>query len=86
MSQRGAANNRRAFHDDEAGALQMRDQPLGDHHGHDLIGVVNALAALKAQSEREGGVEAFLRTEVALLGAGLGGADQRDGEEGDCGR
>ena len=27
-----------------------------------------------------------LRTEVDLLGAGLGGADQRDGEEGDSGR
>ncbi len=32
----------------------MFNQPLGDHHGHDLIGVVNALAVLKAQSEREG--------------------------------
>ena len=32
------------------------------------------------------GVEAFLGTEVDLLGAGLGGADQRDGEEGDSGR
>ncbi len=35
----------------------MFDQPLGDHHGHDLIGVVNALAVLKAQSEREGAGE-----------------------------
>jgi hypothetical protein len=45
------------LHDDEAGALQTLDEALRHDPGHDLVGVVNALAALEAQSERERGGE-----------------------------
>ena len=36
----------------EAGALQVLHKPFGDNLGQDLVGVVDALAALKAQRER----------------------------------
>ena len=51
--ERRATPDWRALHDDEAGALQMFDEALRHDRGHDLVGVVNALAALDAQSERE---------------------------------
>ncbi len=50
---RGAADNRHPLHDHKAGALQMLDQALRYDFGHDLVGVVNALAALEAQGEGE---------------------------------
>jgi hypothetical protein len=43
----------RLLHHDEARALQMLHEPLGDDLGHDLVGVVDALAALEAQGEGE---------------------------------
>ena len=44
--ERRAASDRRALHYNEAGALQMFDEALRHDFGHDLVGVVNALAAL----------------------------------------
>jgi hypothetical protein len=44
---------RRFLHDHEAGSPQMLDQPLGDDLGHDLVGVVDALAAGVPQRERK---------------------------------
>jgi hypothetical protein len=43
---------RQLLHDDEAGTLQMLDKPPRHYLRHDLIGVVEALASLKAQGER----------------------------------
>jgi hypothetical protein len=43
----------RPLHDDESRSLQMLDQALGDDRRHEFVGVVNALAALKAQGEGE---------------------------------
>jgi hypothetical protein len=51
--ERRAAPDRRTLHDDEAGALQMFDQALRHDLGHDLVGVVGALATVIAQRERE---------------------------------
>ena len=53
--QRRAADRRRPFHDHEARSLQMLDKPLGDDLRHDLIRVVDALAALVAQGEGQRG-------------------------------
>ena len=50
---RRAAADRRAFHDDEASTLKMLHKPLRDDLGHDLVGVVDAPAALLAQREGE---------------------------------
>jgi hypothetical protein len=50
---RGATSDRRLFHDDEAGALEVLDQPLGDDRRHHLAGVVRPLAAAVAQREGE---------------------------------
>jgi hypothetical protein len=60
--ERCPAADRRPLHDDEAGALEVLDQALGDVFGHDLVGVVDALAALKArcEGERRGEVESRL--------------------------
>jgi len=57
-SQRCPASDRRAMHDNEPRALQMIDKALGDDLGHDLIGVVDALAALVSEriGERRGKV------------------------------
>jgi hypothetical protein len=41
--------NRRPLHDDEAGPLEVLNQALGDDRRHELVGVADALAALKAQ-------------------------------------
>jgi hypothetical protein len=43
---------RRPFHHHEAGSLKMLHQPIGSDPGHHLIGVVDALPAIKP--EREG--------------------------------
>ncbi len=49
--QRRRADLRRLLHDDKAGALEMRDEAPGDDLGHDLVGVVDALAAFESQGE-----------------------------------
>ena len=41
------------FHDDEPRPLQMLPKPLGDDLGHDLVDIVDALAPVKSQRERE---------------------------------
>ena len=55
---RRAADLRRPLHDDEAGALQVLHKALGDDLRHDLVGVVDALAALvsKRIGQRRGQV------------------------------
>ncbi len=50
-AERGAPADRRPLHDDEAGAFQMLYQLLRDDLGHDLVWVVDALAALKPERE-----------------------------------
>jgi hypothetical protein len=57
-----SAAERQAFHDDEAGALQVLHQALRHDLRHDFVGVVDALAALKTQGEDE------RRGEVARIG------------------
>ena len=47
------AAERRPLHDDEPSARQIFDETLGDDLRHDLVGVVNALPALKAQRKRQ---------------------------------
>jgi hypothetical protein len=51
--QRRVTAQRRAFHHDEAGALQVSDQPFGDDVHHECVRVVLALAPLKFQREGE---------------------------------
>src|SRR5260370_33096698 len=51
--ERGAADNPRTLHHHQSGALQMLDKALRHDFRHDLVGVVHALAALKAQREGE---------------------------------
>ena len=46
--ERRAASDRRPLHDDEPGALKMLYKAFGNNLGHDLVGVVHALAALAA--------------------------------------
>ncbi len=66
-SQRRPAYGRRSLHNDEAGALQVLHKPLGDDLRHDLVCVVDALAALESQRKgqrrrevgRVGGRERF---------------------------
>ena len=44
-------------HDDKAGPCQVLHKPPGDDLRHDLVGVVDALAAFEAQREGERGGE-----------------------------
>jgi hypothetical protein len=55
-TQRRPASDWRALHDDEPGALKMLHKAFGDNLGHDLVGVVYALAALVLErvGERRG--------------------------------
>lgn len=46
---RRAADLRRSLHNDESGALQVLHKPLGHDLRHDLICVVDALAALVSE-------------------------------------
>src|ERR1700719_2520929 len=48
---RGATSDRRLFHDDEAGALKVLHQALGDDRRHHLTSVVRPLASAVAQGE-----------------------------------
>jgi hypothetical protein len=48
-----AASDRRSLHNDEAGPLQVLHKALGDDRRHDLVSVVDALAALEVQRERK---------------------------------
>jgi hypothetical protein len=50
---RRMAAERGFLHHDESRSLQLLGQPLGADLGHDLVGVVDALAALEAQREGE---------------------------------
>jgi len=50
--ERRMAADRSRLHGDEAGALQMLDEALRHDLCHDLVGVVDPFAALKAQCER----------------------------------
>ncbi len=47
------ADLRRPLYDDGTGALQTLHKPLGHDLRHDLVGVVDAVAALEAQGEGE---------------------------------
>ncbi len=68
-SKRRRADFCRPFHDDKPGSFKMVRKSFGDDLGHDLVRVVDALAALISQRERErgdkvggvGGREAFGR-------------------------
>ena len=48
-SQRGGTDLWRLLHHDKTGTLQMIHKPLRDDLGHDLVGVVDALATLESQ-------------------------------------
>jgi hypothetical protein len=50
---RRGPNLRRPLHYHEASAIEILNKPFADDLGHELVGVVDALAALKAQGERE---------------------------------
>ncbi len=50
-AERGAASDRRLLHHDEAGTLKVLDKSLRDYRRHELVRVVDALTALKAQRE-----------------------------------
>jgi len=52
-AQRCAVDRRWPPHDHEARALEALDKALGDDLGHELVGVVDALAALEAEREGE---------------------------------
>jgi hypothetical protein len=52
LRQCGGADARRLPHDHEAGALEVRDYPLGGDGRHDVVGVVQALATAEAQRAR----------------------------------
>ena len=52
-SERRPASDRRPLHDDEARSLQVLHKALGDDRRHELVSVVDALAALKAKGERQ---------------------------------
>jgi len=71
---RCAANNRRSFHDDKAGALKILHKAFGDNLGHDLVGVVHALrpgiAAHKAMASARsrGSAGVSLSTESGIAG------------------
>ena len=69
-SQRCGSDVRRPLHDDEAGALQVVDKPLGDDLGHDLGGVMDPLAALVAECEgkRRGKVGRVSGSELVGVG------------------
>ena len=54
-SKRRRADFCRPFHDDEPGSFKMVRKSIGDDLGHDLVRVVDALAALISQCESEGG-------------------------------
>ena len=59
------------LYDEKSVALQMLDQATGHDLRHDLVRVVNALAAVKPQSEGEGIAEVFGRRRRQSVG-GLG--------------
>ncbi len=46
-------NLRRPLHYHEAGATEILNKPFGDDLGNDLVGVVDAVSALKAQGDSE---------------------------------
>ncbi len=50
-SKRRPADVRWPLHDDETSALQMFDETFRQDLGHDLVGVVNALATLLADAQ-----------------------------------
>jgi len=52
-SEGAASAKRRLLHDDKTGALEVLDEALGDDDRHELVGVVDPLAALKTQREGE---------------------------------
>jgi hypothetical protein len=52
---RRTASDRRLLHDDEARSLKVLHKPLGDDLRHDLVGVVDSLAALEEEGECERG-------------------------------
>ena len=54
-SKRRRAHFCRPFHYDKPGSFKMVRKSFGDDLGHDLVRVVDALAALISQREREGG-------------------------------
>ena len=72
-SKRRRAHFCRPFHYDKPGSFKMVRKSFGDDLGHDLVRVVDALAAPISQREREGGgkvggvgrSEAFGRVEHA---------------------
>ena len=68
-----AAADRRPLHDDEAGPFQMLHQSSRNDLRHDLVGVVHALAPLKAERESER-VGEFARIGRRELGNGVGHA------------
>jgi hypothetical protein len=59
--ERGVAAARRFLHHDESAALQMPHKPPRDDLRHEFVGIVDALAALEAQREREGVGDVFGR-------------------------
>jgi Rap1a immunity proteins len=71
--ERRPADFRRPLHDDEAGALNVLYEAPRDNLRHDLICIVDALAALKAKCEGE------RRGEVGRVGGGklVGGVRHR---------
>ena len=70
--QRRAADVRRPLHHHKARALEVLDKPPCDDLRHDLVGVVDALAAMEAQGEGERGGEIVTRGRRKLIGVGHG--------------
>ena len=79
--ERRTASDRRLLHDHEAGSLKTLDQPLGDDLRHDLVSVVNALAAGEAQRKGKRGGNVGRVGGREFVGVGHGGNLGRSGFE-----
>jgi len=66
--ERRCSADRRSLHEDESRPLQVLDESLGDDLRDEFIGVVDALAALKAQRKGERIGDIFGRCRCEALG------------------
>ena len=64
-----AAPNRRLLRRDEASAIQMRDNPLGDDRRHDVGGLCLRQAAIMRKCERQGCEKVLPIDREKLLGS-----------------
>ena len=66
-TKRRPASDWRALHKDEAATLKVFDKPSRHDGRHEFVSVVNALATLEAQRERERVGEVFRRSRSEAL-------------------